>query len=200
MNQNDLRYIKTDELIRKSFINCVNKYGFEKTKITMICDSANIGRKTFYLHYLDKYNLLDTLFNEFHTILSESLKNASKKENHKKIIEFYVEKYFDCIEDNRENFLFLAKCSKEKMEKVLGDIIVEEPLRELFPNNEKPFDEIKTQLDIHYMFSAIMGFTEFWLKNIDKISKEETISEYLKLCNTPAVVLYGKFEEQKKLV
>ena len=57
----------------------VNKYGFEKTSITMICEKALIGRKTFYLHYLDKYDLLDKLLEEFEVHLSESLEVALVK-------------------------------------------------------------------------------------------------------------------------
>ncbi len=36
-------------------------YNFEQITVKGITEEAEIGRKTFYLHYLDKYDLVDSI-------------------------------------------------------------------------------------------------------------------------------------------
>jgi hypothetical protein len=58
-NSNDLRVIKTKNLIKDSFYQLLEKEDFDKINIKQICSESLIGRSTFYQHYLDKYDLLE---------------------------------------------------------------------------------------------------------------------------------------------
>lgn len=60
----DLRVLKTQKLIRNSFINLLNEKGFEHITINDISQKAQINRSTFYLHYTDKFQLLDNIVTE----------------------------------------------------------------------------------------------------------------------------------------
>ena len=55
----DLRVLKTRKLIRDAFLKLIEEKGFEDITINDISDNAMINRSTFYLHYTDKYDLLD---------------------------------------------------------------------------------------------------------------------------------------------
>ena len=57
-NENDLRIIKTRRLIRDAFVELLDIKGFSRITISDIADRAMINRSTFYLHYTDKYDLL----------------------------------------------------------------------------------------------------------------------------------------------
>lgn len=195
MKNNDLRYTRTDKAIRKSFTECVNKYGFEKTSITMICEKALIGRKTFYLHYLDKYDLLDKLFEEFETHLSEYLGDALEKNIGDNNIFSSTEFYFNAIYNNREDFIFLAKASKEKAVKSIYKVFFENTIEKSVPNTVAFFANIKNQLTIGYMLSSMVDFTERWLQNNDKISINEAIELFYKLCEQPTTLLHESFKE-----
>ncbi|WP_212981769.1 TetR/AcrR family transcriptional regulator, partial [Bacillus paramobilis] len=59
MEKIDRRIIKSQNAIQSAFIEMLITDGFDKITVKNITEKANIGRKTFYLHYLDKYNLLD---------------------------------------------------------------------------------------------------------------------------------------------
>ena len=48
-------------LIKQAFFELLEKKPFEKITIKDITDKAMINRGTFYLHYCDKYDLLDNL-------------------------------------------------------------------------------------------------------------------------------------------
>lgn len=63
-NENDLRIIKTRKLIRDAFIKLMDRKGFHGITINNIADMAMINRSTFYLHYTDKYDLLQQTMEE----------------------------------------------------------------------------------------------------------------------------------------
>ena len=47
----DKRVEKTKKAIKSSLMELILQYDYNKITIKMITDKANIGRKTFYLHY-----------------------------------------------------------------------------------------------------------------------------------------------------
>lgn len=62
--ETNLKIIKTEVKIQRSFIKLVKLYGFDKLSVKDLVSDANINRGTFYLHYLDKYDLLEKYENE----------------------------------------------------------------------------------------------------------------------------------------
>lgn len=67
----DRRKRKTRESIKQAFLTLMFEKGFENITVNDIAEVADINRGTFYLHYADKYELLDTLENEMIALLSE---------------------------------------------------------------------------------------------------------------------------------
>ncbi|GEK34307.1 TetR/AcrR family transcriptional regulator [Kurthia sibirica] len=55
----DRRIIKTRKEIRQALIELMKEKDFEAITVSHIADRANINRGTFYLHYIDKYDMLD---------------------------------------------------------------------------------------------------------------------------------------------
>ena len=58
----DLRVIKTKMNIENAFLNLFYQKEIEQISVKEITTAAQIARKTFYLHYLDKYDLLEKIF------------------------------------------------------------------------------------------------------------------------------------------
>lgn len=95
----DLRIVKTRKLINESFLELFNTTGFDNITVKDIADYAQIGRKTFYLHYLDKFDLLDSIVDKKLKELEEiceSKKELGLKEG--------TTIWFDYFEDNRSFF------------------------------------------------------------------------------------------------
>ncbi|MBO7743093.1 TetR/AcrR family transcriptional regulator [Paenibacillus sp. MWE-103] len=59
MTKVDRRIIKTREAINKALIELMSEKSFENITINDIAEKANLNRGTLYLHYTDKYDLLD---------------------------------------------------------------------------------------------------------------------------------------------
>lgn len=72
--QNDLRYIKTENLIRTTFCDMLREMDYSQITIKELTNKAMINRKTFYLHY----NSLDELLGRLQTdIYAQVLKLTS---------------------------------------------------------------------------------------------------------------------------
>ena len=63
-NNYDRRVIRTKKEIKETFISLLEEKNFEKISVRDLTERAGINRGTFYLHYLDKYDLLDKLEGE----------------------------------------------------------------------------------------------------------------------------------------
>lgn len=60
----DRRARATREAIHGAFFQLLRERGFARVTVTGICERADINRSTFYLHYVDKYALLDALIDQ----------------------------------------------------------------------------------------------------------------------------------------
>ena len=60
----DRRTRYTKQVIREAFFQLLREKGFAKMSVADICRIAEINRGTFYLHYVDKFDLLDAMIDE----------------------------------------------------------------------------------------------------------------------------------------
>ncbi|MGE6599760.1 TetR/AcrR family transcriptional regulator [Bacillus proteolyticus] len=60
----DLRVVKTQRAIKNTFIQLIEEVGFEKVNVRKLIERAEVNRSTFYLHYQDKYDLLNKIEDE----------------------------------------------------------------------------------------------------------------------------------------
>ncbi len=71
MTKTDRRVQRTRELLQKALIELINERRFDAITIQDIADRANVGRTTFYLHYLSKDELFischEAITSEFHS-------------------------------------------------------------------------------------------------------------------------------------
>lgn len=69
----DLRIIKTKKSLYESLLDLMREKPFEELKVSDICENALVNRSTFYSHFDDKYDLLDSLICDLKEGLSEEL-------------------------------------------------------------------------------------------------------------------------------
>jgi len=60
MNE-DMRVVRTKEAIRAAFIELLDEKGFNSITVKDITTRAHVNRSTFYMHYEDKYDLMEQL-------------------------------------------------------------------------------------------------------------------------------------------
>jgi AcrR family transcriptional regulator len=70
----DRRIQRTHQLLRQAFIEIMREKGFAAMSIRDITERANVNRGTFYIHFTDKYMLLDEVVRDnFQQLLTRSL-------------------------------------------------------------------------------------------------------------------------------
>lgn len=74
----DPRFIRTRKLIMDAFMALVIEKDFKDITIKDITQKATINRATFYYHFFDKYDLMETVLSE--DILREVLKDVTSHE------------------------------------------------------------------------------------------------------------------------
>ena len=60
----DRRIVRTRKLLHESLLALMIEKGYEAVTIQHIIDRANVGRSTFYSHFLDKQDLLQSGFDQ----------------------------------------------------------------------------------------------------------------------------------------
>lgn len=120
INSNDPRVKRTRELIINAFIAVLSKKGFDSITINDITDAATINRATFYSHFTDKYDLLDTIVVEkFTEIFSKKIQGElSFNEQVIRILILCTNDYFELMLD-------ICKCGLSSILLLVGNTIID---------------------------------------------------------------------------
>ncbi len=103
----DLRYIKTEAGIQNAFLHLLQTKKFNDITVQDILNYALINRKTFYNHYLDKYDLLDKMIDSAFEELQGSLTNRTSKILYSDSFFPQADIFYQKLFENRERFLTL---------------------------------------------------------------------------------------------
>src|SRR3954466_9321573 len=78
MSKVDRRITKSQEAIKKAVTELMSEKSFDDITIQDIADRADVNRGTIYLHYTDKYDLLDKMIEEHINNLRNLCQSASE--------------------------------------------------------------------------------------------------------------------------
>ncbi len=65
----DRRVRKTRKHLRDALVSLILEHGWDDVSVIDVCERADVGRSTFYLHFADKEDLLLSGFDELHEAL-----------------------------------------------------------------------------------------------------------------------------------
>ena len=177
----DARIVKTDKKIKTAFIKLLGNNKFEQITVSGICKEAKVNRATFYLHYTDKYDLLERLENE--TILDiTQLKNNIVKQFSLGTFPFFDNKLMiqiltDFYKGIDKNAVFIRNILsvngnlnfQYQLQKYATKLIIE--------NLGSMSEKIAVQIPINYLAAMVaemqLGILKEWLNNNQKEAPEE---------------------------
>ncbi len=172
---NDKRSLRTIKLIKNALSELIEEKGFNDISITDITKRADINRGTFYLHYTDKYDLLEKIENEVIQELScncETIRDIQSVASVSEPMPFII-KIFEHL---KENAVFMRTILGPK-----GDPIFQQKLKKLiqsclFEDNKilnKDNMLVPESYFIAYVLSAHLGVIQQWLESgMDKSPEE----------------------------
>lgn len=113
-----IRHTETKSNIKKALTELLSQKSFEKISVTTICCTAGINRGTFYLHYKDKYDMMEKIKEETLTKLYAIITQESKTFNKKVVCET-----IDYLHQNMDFFEVMAKTSYAKLPQITRNFV-----------------------------------------------------------------------------
>lgn len=164
----DRRIEKTRQLIMTTFMDLVREKGFEKTTIRDISERADINRGTVYLHFVDKYDILEKCIDKY----LEELTIHCKNEPQIKLKKDALPGMFSYMEENKELYSLLYKNDKagifrSKLHEIISAQI--DAAFTKFPKEMVASKDITTE----FLSNGFLGVTEWWLRESFPYTSEE---------------------------
>lgn len=177
----DRRIGKTRNAIKDAFTELIDEIGFDAITVRDLTEKANINRSTFYLHYRDKYDLLEKCEGEVLQKLEELSENVRQLTpielnllySEKRPFPFMIKltEYF------RNNSQFLKVILGPNGDSSFQEQIKNVMKKNMLDNIRTNFGEEKLLLPsdvfMAYIISAHFGVLQHWLNTDMKQSPEE---------------------------
>src|SRR3954454_4826928 len=156
----DRRITKSQVAIKNAVTELMSEKSFDEITIQDIADRADGNRGTIYLHYTDKYDLLDKMIEEHINNLRELCQSASEMTFQEGNYVWY--EYFE------RNFLFFSTMLASKgapyFRSRFLELVVEEYKPEVDTSDGKN-QGLSEDVILQFFASAVVGAVEWWFKN-----------------------------------
>ncbi len=173
----DLRVIKTNKALKDALIELMDTIGFDKITVQGLTKKAMVSRTTFYLHYLDKYDLLEKIENEIlldmQNIVSPFIEQSKSIESLTLLFNNIAVRIYSYIKDNEKFFkLILSEKGDPSFISKFYDTV-----QKIILQN---FDLKHFKIPPHYAISIIVsiqtGLIKEWLNSDMQETPEELAS------------------------
>jgi AcrR family transcriptional regulator len=172
---------KTKQLIQKSFMTILANKPFELVTIGDITTSAQINRGTFYLHYIDKFDLLDQmelqLFADLGNHIDKLQSHYLSTHTFEKEQEQLADTLFSFIQLHAPMLkIFLSGHGRAGFHLRFRDAFSEKVQFNL-EQNESYYANLTFPMEyfLSFITSAFLGLIERWVhNNLDKTPQEMT--------------------------
>jgi len=172
---------KTKKLIQTSFMHILQKKPFESITIGNVTEHAHINRGTFYLHYQDKYDLLEKieqqLFADLGDHIAELQSHYFSIQTFKKGQEQMAARLFAVIELQSPILkILLSDHGRAGFHLRFRDAFTKN-VRVNLEKNESFTANLTVPIDyfLSFITSAFLGLIEQWIQNkLDKSPQEMT--------------------------
>ena len=162
-NKIDRRVLRTKEAINKAFLELFSEKELDQITINDISERANVNRGTVYLHYTDKYDLLNKCIDEHltHLFITCTPIDMNREEIDLIAEMMPVFTYFE------NHFLFFSSMLanhrtsifRERLQQILVANIKEHLDR------QDTYRDMDKEMLIQFMASAFVGIVEWWIQN-----------------------------------
>lgn len=168
----DLRIKRTKKSIKEAFFNLVEERGFEHISVKDITDYAMLSRNTFYLHYKDKYDLLDKLCNELLRTLffrvGKRLRRVQREGVSVESVATIISLGMYAVKEDRRYYKILFSDTSDK-------IFVDKISRIIRLSLDLAKDDIDgiSESSLVYIVSGMTGFIRYYvMNNVDNLEEE----------------------------
>lgn len=172
----DMRIRKTKRMIKEAFLNLLERNTLEQITIREITATAMCNRNTFYLHYKDKYDLMNKLCDHALDRLNRALLKANEKYKDS-LEELYVEISRVCFNAMEEDINFYRLVLGEDRYPLFADLYRQQFVSYILTSiHIEKENETSKKIEIEFSTNGLLGVHRYWLLHQDEYSKEEILS------------------------
>lgn len=189
----DLRVVRTRKAIKQSFLELLQYKDYERITIQDIAEKAMINRNTFYLHYLDKPDLMEKLYLDY----SEKLNVCIDKKPHhihdltKEVLIEVLSKLFQVIHSNLSFFKpILTQDGLPSFSFHLKKMLKES----IFSGIHDDYANLKLQIRMEYVVSGLSGVICLWIMHSEEYVLDEIIAHVSDLHFDNIVCILTEYE------
>ncbi|MUT64833.1 TetR/AcrR family transcriptional regulator [Paenibacillus sp. NEAU-GSW1] len=179
----DRRIQKTREAIMSAFVALLEEKGFEQITLNEIAQQANVNRGTIYLHYLDKYDLLDKCIETYLNLHDCMPQNLSRLSIRKSLLNT-----FQHLENNA--FIYTVLMKSKGIPTFRSRLLtgVHKGLALQLEMNG-PNTHMKKTIMVQFLVSAIAGLVEWWILEGRPYPPEEMVEHVMELLERQHVLV-----------
>ena len=190
----DKRVIRTKALLIRSISALMKQKNIKDITVKELCEYADINRGTFYIHYKDIYDMLDSIEQELSDKFLQIFQKYNSETNEDFPYPLFLE-IFKLVDDNAELFRVLIGPN--------GDISFIMKIFKLYNIHclQSEFNKLSPQFSMNQVYYSnfilygCVGLLEQWLSRDTKESPEKMAELITKLVSTGVLSLFNMSDD-----
>ena len=166
---------RTKRAIAGAFKDLLKEVPFSKITVAEICKRSGISRKSFYYHFIDKYDLVNWIFDTERPAAMEDVVHYSDAERLSILSRYFY--------DNREFYRAVLQykgqnCLTEHLEDLAGNLLQGLQADDV---SAEPAKAEQQGMVTRFFSDALLAALDRWMQDHVPMKPEDFV-EYIKLC------------------
>ncbi len=191
----DRRIPRTRAMLQHALNSLLHKKGYDAITIKDICEAANVGRSTFYVHYTSKDDLKRSGFEPLRRQLVARQKEAlaTARDDKSRSLAFSLP-MFEHARDHKDHYRALVgsrggTVSLGTIRKMLSDLVHDELAATAEKNSS---NVVPREFVVQYVVGAFMAVLTSWLDGGAKIPPEQINAMFCRLATEGILSAYKR--------
>jgi AcrR family transcriptional regulator len=182
----EIKVAKTKELLKNTLVDLIEEKGFDSISVSDITLKAELNRGTFYLHYRDKYDLLEQNENTILAGLRDKFKQIKPNDFDKyyskdMIYPPFLQLFNYLMENKRFIQILISAKGNPAFPKKMRQYIKEAFYEKSFLRENPILGDMPLEFIIAFISSAFFGLIEQWIEKAEPNSPEEMAILHMKM-------------------
>ncbi len=153
----DRRIAKTRLALRDAMLQLLPKRGWDELNILEICEEANVGRSTFYVHYRSKDDLLCESLNDLRDALCATAKEGSEPYHP---LAFMPGLLAHMVEQRRTFKAVIGRRSSQGVERRFREMVFQLIEQDIAKQN---YPKVQQQMVGRYLAGGVVDLMAWWV-------------------------------------
>lgn len=178
---------KTKRKLREGLIDLMNEKPVSEIKVKELCEKVDINRGTFYYHYTDIFDMINSIEDEFFKKFNEIIKNMNVTKKGQEEAFNILEMVFEFFDKNAElSATLIGPNGNMSFLQQLKDL-VDDKCSDVWNEAGSHMEESEYELFNSFIINGYIGLLERWLQTGRKQSPEYMANFVAKLIIPAAV-------------